>query len=112
MGRIGKMVYYTFEECLDEHFGPLGTPERDEFEASVKETVMLYHVGEAIKRARLKQNLTQDELGQRLGVKKSQISKIEKGVDLKISTLGRVFRALGVLSGTLDLGGAGRITLW
>ncbi len=36
MEKIGDMVYYTFEECLDEHFGPIGTPERDEFEASVK----------------------------------------------------------------------------
>ncbi len=33
MGRIGNMEYKTLEECLDEHFGPLGTPERDEFEA-------------------------------------------------------------------------------
>ncbi len=43
MKKIGDMVYYTFEECLDEHFGPIGTPERDEFEASVKEAVMAYH---------------------------------------------------------------------
>ncbi len=112
MEKVGDMVYYTFEECLDEHFGPIGTPERDEFEGSVKEAVQAYHLGEAIKKARLERHLTQDELGQRIGVKKSQISKIEKGVGVKISTIGRVFRALGVQSGTLDLGAAGRVTLW
>ncbi len=69
-------------------------------------------MGEAIKKARLEQNLTQDELGQKIGVKKSQISKIEKGVGVKISTIGRVFRALGVQTGTLDLGVAGRVALW
>ncbi len=34
---------------------------------------------------------------------------IEKGVDLKISTLRRISHALGVQSDTLDLGAAGRI---
>ncbi len=112
MGRIGNMEYITLEELTDEVIGPLGTPERDEFEVSVKESVQAYHLGEAIKKARLEQHITQDELGRRIGVKKSQISKIEKGVGVKISTIGRVFRALGVQSGTLDLGAAGRVALW
>ncbi len=50
MGRIGNMEYKTLEEVTDELIGPIGTPERDEFEASVKEAVMAYHVSEAIKK--------------------------------------------------------------
>lgn len=30
------MEFYTFEEVLDEDLGPIGTPERDAFEAMVK----------------------------------------------------------------------------
>ncbi len=29
---MDNMEYKTLEECLDEHFGPIGTPERDAFE--------------------------------------------------------------------------------
>ena len=33
---IGGMKAYTFEEILDRHYGPIGTPERDAFEAMVE----------------------------------------------------------------------------
>ena len=32
----GGMAFYTFEEVLDEHYGPIGTPKRDAFEAMVE----------------------------------------------------------------------------
>lgn len=32
----GGMEFYTFEEILDEDLGPIGTPERDAFEAMVE----------------------------------------------------------------------------
>ena len=32
----GGMAFYTFEEVLDEHYGPVGTPKRDAFEAMVE----------------------------------------------------------------------------
>jgi hypothetical protein len=34
-----EMKLYTLEEALDEHFGPVGTPRRDEHEAQVAEAV-------------------------------------------------------------------------
>jgi hypothetical protein len=34
-----EMKLYTLEEALDEHFGPIGTPRRDEHEAQVAEAV-------------------------------------------------------------------------
>ena len=105
--------YYTLEECLDERFGVIGTPERDKFDAEVAEAVHAYKIGEAIKKARLMQNLTQEELGERIGVKKSRISKMEKGHTITIPAMSRVFQALGVTTASLDLGGSiGKVALW
>ncbi len=99
-------------ELVDEVWGPIGTPERDAMEAKLKEELQAYHLGEAIKQERLKQNLTQEELGAKVGVKKSQISKLEKGHSITIPTMSRVFKALGITTATLDLGAAGKVALW
>ena len=79
MEQVGKFKLYSSEEVLDKHFGKVGTPRRDEFERSVAESVHAYELGEAIKKARLQQNLTQEQLGQRIGVQRAQISRLEKG---------------------------------
>ena len=112
MERVGKFKLYTMEEVLDEHFGKVGTPRRDDFERSVAEAVHAYELGEAIKRARLQQNLTQEELGERIGVKRAQISRLEKGHSISIPTMSRVFKALGVATATIDLGAVGKVALW
>ena len=112
MEKRGDMTIYTFEEVLDEHIGKIGTPKRDKFEADVAEAVQAYKLGEAVKQARLAQNLTQSELGERIGVKKAQISRIERGNIRNIFTIGRVFNALGVSYGNLDLGGKRTVALW
>ena len=104
--------FYTEEEILDELIGKVGTPRRDEFEAKVKKEVEDYYIGEAIKQARKKQGMTQDELGARMGVKKSFVSKIESGKGIAYSTIMRAFKALGAESATLDLGKLGRVALW
>ena len=44
-------------------------------ETKLKEDVNAYIVGEAIRKARLAQNLTQEQLGERIGVQRAQISK-------------------------------------
>ena len=44
--------------------------------------VNAYIVGEAIRKARLAQNLTQEQLGERIGVQCAQISKLEKGTSV------------------------------
>ena len=49
---------YTTEELLNEDLGPAGTPERDQFDAKVAEEINAHYVGEAIRQARLAQNLT------------------------------------------------------
>ena len=104
--------FYTEEEMLDELIGKVGTPKRDEFEAKVKKEVDDYYIGEVIKQARKKQGMTQDELGERMGVKKSFVSKIESGKGIAYSTIMRAFKALGAETATLDLGKLGRVALW
>ena len=106
------MKLYPLEEVLDGHFGKIGTPERDTFEKEVTDAVNAFRLGEVVRERRLDQNLTQEELGRRMGVKKSQISKLERGDDMSLRSMRRVFRALGVESATLDLGAAGKVTLW
>lgn len=106
------MKTYTFDEVKDELLGKVGTSERDEHERKVAEAVNAFRLGEVVRERRLDQNLTQEELGRRMGVKKSQISKLERGGDMSLRSMRRVFRALGVESATLDLGAAGKVTLW
>lgn len=82
-------------------------------EAQLNEHMEAYFLGEAIKKARKAQNLTQEELGERIGVRKAQISKLEKGKSvITLPTISRVFRALGVTTAALDLGSLGKIALW
>ena len=113
MKQVGVMKFIDFEDALDRDLGKVGTPKRDAFESSVDEAVYSYKLGEAIRKARLEQNLTQEELGERIGVKKAQISKLEKGYSITISTMSRVFKALGFSTASLDLGGSlGKVALW
>ena len=107
------MKLTPLSEVVDDVWGPVGTPERDAMEAQLKEDIQAYFVGEAIKNARLKQNLTQEELGERVGVKRSQICKLEGGkCSITLSTMSRVFKALGVATATLDMGAGGKVALW
>lgn len=107
------MKFTPADELIDAVRGKVGTPERDAMEAQLKEDIQAYFVGEAIKKARLRQNLTQEELGERVGVKRSQICKLESGKSsITLSTMSRVFKALGITTATLDLGIAGKVALW
>ena len=54
----------------------------------------LDHIGNMIRRERLRRGLTQEELGARVGMGKSQISKIEGGKGLTLRTVTRVLEAL------------------
>ena len=111
MKQLGDLKLYNFEEILEEDFGPEGTPERDEFERGVDESVQAYKLGEAIKHARISQNLTQEQLGEKIGVQKSQISRLERGRSISLSSISRVFKAMGIPL-TLDMGNMGKVALW
>lgn len=110
---MAKMKFTPADNLIDDVWGKVGTPERDAMEAQLKEDVQAYFVGEAIKNARLKQNLTQEELGERVGVKRSQICKLENGKSsITLSTMSKVFKALGMATATLDFGAGGKVALW
>lgn len=110
---MAKMNLTPASELVDDVWGKIGTPERDEMEAQLKEELNAYFIGEAIKKARQAQNLTQEELGERIGVQRAQISRLEKGKSvITLPTMSRVFRALGITTGVLDLGTVGKVTLW
>ena len=101
------------DDMKDKLWGKRGTPEREAMENQLKEEVNAYFVGEAIRKARQAQKLTQEELGELIGVQRAQISKLEKGKSvITLPTMSRVFKALGIATATLDLGIAGKIALW
>ena len=110
---MAQMKLIPADNMKDKLWGKRGTPEREAMEAKLKEDVNAYIVGEAIRKARLAQNLTQEQLGERIGVQRAQISKLEKGTSvITLPTMSRVFQALGIATATLDLGIAGKIALW
>jgi HTH-type transcriptional regulator / antitoxin HipB len=82
---------YSLDEITDKYIGKIGTPKRDAFENELR----LDLLGEAIKQARKERNLTQEQLGELVGVKKAQISKIENSLtDARFETIIKVFKAL------------------
>jgi HTH-type transcriptional regulator / antitoxin HipB len=86
------MKTYSLEDLTDKYIGEKGTKKRDEFENELR----LDLLGKAIKQARQERNLTQEELGEMVGVKKAQISKIENSTtDARFTTILKVFEALG-----------------
>ena len=78
----------NFDELLNIKYGKLGTEKRDEFEVKAKAFI----VGEMIKEARKEAHLTQEQLAEKTGTKKSYISRLENGkIDIQISTLFKIF---------------------
>jgi ribosome-binding protein aMBF1 (putative translation factor) len=104
------MKTYTLEELTDKYIGEVGTPKRDKFEDDLNAELQAYHIGEAIKQARLTKNLTQEQLGEKIGVQKSQISRLERGKSITLSSLMRLFSAMEIPL-TLDMEGVGKISL-
>jgi len=86
------MKFYTNDEMLDKYIGAEGSPERESFNADVEAAL----IGASIKNVRKAKNLTQAQLGERVGVQAAQISKIENGRNVTITTIIRVLKALGL----------------
>jgi len=81
-----------YDEILDIQYGKLGTPERDKFEREAEAFVL----AERMKEERKKAGLTQEQLAERIGTKKSYISRLENGkADVQLSTLFKIFQGLG-----------------
>lgn len=104
---MAGLKLYTHEEMLDTVIGVKGTPRRNEYE----EEIQSFLIGDAIKQARQSKNMTQKELGNLLGIQRSQVSRIENGKNLTFATISRVFKAMGIQA-KLDIGDLGKVALW
>lgn len=100
------MNFYTQEQIEDKHIGNKGTDVRKVYD----EEIDLFLVGEAIRQARQTKQMTQKQLGDLVGVQKSQISRLERGKNLTLSTITRLFRAMD-LKVSLDISNMGRVGL-
>jgi DNA-binding XRE family transcriptional regulator len=81
----------SLDEMIDMHIGEEGTEKRNVFEEELRLDIL----GHTIKKIREEKNLTQAQLGELVGVKKAQISKIENNLtDARFDTILKVFRAL------------------
>lgn len=73
----------NFEDILIAKYGRKGTAMRDKYDADS----LAFRLGVMLKEARKEANLTQEELAERTGTKKSYISRIERGLsDIQVST--------------------------
>ncbi|HEY2581102.1 MAG TPA: helix-turn-helix transcriptional regulator [Mucilaginibacter sp.] len=78
----------NFDELLDIQYGKIGITARDEFEKNAQ----YFIISELLKEARYEANMTQEELANKIGTKKSYISRIENGkCDIQLSTLYKIF---------------------
>jgi DNA-binding XRE family transcriptional regulator len=89
--KSNKLKSVGLDQLIDKHIGKIGTQKRDAFEEELRLDIL----GAKIKELRKSKNLTQEELGKLIGVKKAQISKIENSLtDARFETILKVFRAL------------------
>lgn len=85
----------NLDELLDVDFGKEGTPSRPSREEFDKETVA-FCLAQTLREERLRAGLTQQQLAEKIGTKKTYISRLENGkADVQLSTLFRIFEGLG-----------------
>jgi DNA-binding XRE family transcriptional regulator len=78
----------TFDELIEREHGELGTDSRNKYEHSAQ----MFILSEMLKEARREAKMTQEQLAQKAGTKKSYISRIENARgDIQLSTLIRIF---------------------
>ena len=85
------MKKYSLDQIKDEFIGKEGTTLRDQYEYDLKMEIL----GELIKQTRKERNLTQEQLGELIGVQKAQISRLENHTgNVTLSTILKVFASL------------------
>lgn len=74
----------SFNDILDTKYGERGTPDRETWEREFD----AFRIGVMLEQARLERGLTQEQLAERCGTKKSYISRIENNSsDIRLKTL-------------------------
>lgn len=78
----------SFDELIEVEHGQIGTESRNQYE----ENSQMFIISEMLKEARKEANLTQEQLAEKTGTKKSYISRLENGRgNIQLSTLIRIF---------------------
>lgn len=79
----------SFADHLDSEYGKRGTKKREVFEREFE----AFKIGVLIQEMREKQNMTQQQLADKVGTTKSYISRIENNAsDIRLSTLMRIIQ--------------------
>ncbi|MBQ0062301.1 MAG: helix-turn-helix transcriptional regulator [Bacteroidales bacterium] len=82
----------TLDELIDAEYGAKGTQKRDLFDAETKE----FCIAQTLREERIRAGLTQQQLADMMGTKKTYISRVESGKqNLNLTTLFRLFECLG-----------------
>ena len=78
----------SFDQLIELEHGKVGSESRVEYE----ENAQMFIISEMLKQARKDAKMTQEQLAEKTGTKKSYISKIENGKgNIQLSTLFRLF---------------------
>lgn len=89
--RVSSNRMMTLDQYKDKHLGLPGSTTRDQYEFDLKVKVM----GDMIKAVRKERGLTQQELGDLIGVQKAQICRLERNTkNITVGTILKVFQAL------------------
>ena len=80
------------KELIEKRYGKRGTESREKF----RDEAFSYYFGEIIKSRRKELKMSQDELAELVGKKRPYISRIENGVDIRISNLVLIANALNL----------------
>ena len=82
----------SLDELIDVEYGPKGNPQRDLFDAETKE----FCIAQTLREERIRAGLTQQQLADLMGTKKTYISRVETGKqNLNLATVFRLFECLG-----------------
>ena len=83
----------TVNDDLDARYGKIGTDSRADFDAKSKS----WYYAEVLKEARKSAGMTQQELADIIGKKRTYVSLIERGeTDMQLSTFIQISSALGL----------------
>ena len=82
----------NLDELLNIEFGEVGTKSREKFDVETE----AFCLAQTLKEERLRAGLTQEQLAEKIGTKKTYISRLENGkADIQLNTLFRIFEGLG-----------------
>ena len=82
----------NLDELLNVEFGEVGSKSREAFDVETE----AFCLAQTLKDERLRAGLTQEQLAEKIGTKKTYISRLENGkADIQLNTLFRIFEGLG-----------------